>query len=93
MKKVLGFLVLTMMMTGTISKAVAGMATQYYLYIGAHYPYHDFTVIVPRKIAKRFSIVPEWYFDEEYICVTGLITHFDGKAEMFVNRTRQIHLY
>ncbi len=36
MKKVLGFLVLTIIISGFISTSMAGNATQYYLYIGAY---------------------------------------------------------
>jgi len=66
---------------------------QYYLYFGADFPYHDFSVVIPRRIAKRFSRVPSLFFYNEHLCVTGLITKWEGKPEIIVRKTGQIEIY
>ncbi|NJK87881.1 MAG: hypothetical protein HC906_19875 [Bacteroidales bacterium] len=70
-----------------------GRTDEYILYFGAYYPYHDFSVVIPGHIARSYSRWPESYFDQQYISVTGLITVFDGKPEIVVNRHRQINTY
>ncbi len=66
---------------------------EYFLYFGAYYPYHDFTVVLPGNIARRFSWNPERYFRNDYIMVTGLITEFEGKPEIVVKHPDQIRRY
>ena len=66
---------------------------EYILYFGAYYPYHDFTVVIPGKIARRISYRPERYFEFQYVTVTGLITLYDGVPEIYINRTYQIMTY
>ena len=66
---------------------------EYYLYFGGNYPYHDFTVIIPGRQARRFNNHPEMFFEGRYIWVTGLLSTFEGRPELIVKRTHQIHLY
>ena len=66
---------------------------EYFLYFGAYYPYHDFTVVIPGNIARRFSRNPLRYFDNDHVVVTGLITEFDGKPEMVLKHPDQIRRY
>jgi len=66
---------------------------QYFLYFGAPYPYQDFTVIIPGRKARNFSNRPELFFEGRYIWVTGLISIYDGKPEVMIRRSSQIHLY
>ncbi len=66
---------------------------EFILYFGAYYPYHDFSIVVPGPVARRFSAFPERYFEQQYISVTGLITVFDGKPEIVVRRTTQLSVY
>ncbi|UCG28533.1 MAG: hypothetical protein JSV24_04015 [Bacteroidales bacterium] len=66
---------------------------EYFLYIGAYYPYHDFTVVIPGEIARRFSRNPEFYFDSEHIEVTGLITEYEEKPEIVVKEKKQLKRY
>ena len=66
---------------------------EYFLFFGAHYPYHDFSVIIPGRKARRFSHSPEIFFEGRYIWVTGLVSLHDGKPEMVVTKKHQIHLY
>jgi hypothetical protein len=66
---------------------------EYILYFGAYYPFHDFTVVVPGNIARNFSFRPERYFNSAYVLVTGLVTIYDGKPEIYLSRKYQIRLY
>jgi hypothetical protein len=66
---------------------------EYILYFGAYYPYHDFTVVIPGRVARRFSNRPERYFEYAYVMVTGLVTLYDGIPEMVINRPYQINTY
>jgi hypothetical protein len=63
------------------------------LFFGGEYPYHEFTVVLPAHVARKFSWRPESYFLGEHITVTGLITTFDGTPEIVVKNKRQLGLY
>ncbi len=65
----------------------------YYLYFGAPYPYHDFSVVISRREARRFSNRPEWFFNGQYIIVTGVIAMYDDRPEIEVVRRSQIVRY
>ena len=65
----------------------------YLLFFGGDYPNHQFTVVLPRRIARKFSWRPETYFLGQHITVTGLITTFDGVPEIIVKNKRQLGLY
>ncbi len=66
---------------------------EYILYFGAYYPYHDFSVVIPGNIARRFSQWPEKYFEQQHVIVTGLITTYDEKPEVAVKRVGQVRVY
>lgn len=66
---------------------------EYHLYFGGGYPYHDFTVIIPGRQARRYDRYPEMYFEGRYMWVTGLLSTFEGRPELIVRRRSQIHLY
>jgi len=63
------------------------------LFFGGDYPNQHFTVVLPGRIARRFSWRPERYFLGEHLTVTGLITTFDGIPEVIVKNKRQVGLY
>jgi len=65
----------------------------YTLYFGAQYPYHDFSVVVPRNVAKSFSWSPSWYFEDEHVWVVGLIETWEGKPEIVLHDEQQIRRY
>ena len=65
----------------------------YYLYIGAHYPYHDFTVVIPGHEYRRYDFPPLRYMEREHIWVMGLITEYDGKPEIIIKRPYQLKVY
>lgn len=69
------------------------MTDEYYLYFGGSFPYHDFSVILSGKHARRYDRFPEAFFAGRYIWVTGLVSTFDGKPEIMVMRRHQVHLY
>ena len=66
---------------------------EYFLYFGAYYPYHDFTVVIPGRIARKFSRRPDLYFENQYVMVNGLITSYEDQPEMVIHRDFQIKLY
>lgn len=66
---------------------------QYYLYFGASFPYHDFTVILDARDANRYSWDPISYFSNRRMIVTGLVSIFDQKPELFIRKRSQIRLY
>ena len=79
---------------GKVSEAYYAMETdEYFLYFGAFYPHHDFTVVIPGDIARRYSRNPEFYFQDEHIEVTGLITEYDDKPEIVVKERDQLKRY
>ena len=65
----------------------------YLLFFGGDYPNQQFTMVLPGRIARRFSWRPERYFLGEHLTVTGLITTFDGIPEIIVKNRRQVGLY
>ncbi len=66
---------------------------EYFLYFGAYYPYHDFSVVIPGRVARRFSRRPHIYFQNQYMVTTGLITAFENAPEVVVKRTDQLRVY
>lgn len=66
---------------------------EYYLYIGGPYPYQDFTVIIDARDAMRYRHSPEQFFTNRQIAVTGLVSRFEDKPEMFIKKRSQISLY
>lgn len=65
----------------------------YLLFFGGDFPDQQFTVVLPGRVARRFSWRPERFFLGQHITVTGLITTFDGIPEIIVKNKRQIGLY
>ncbi len=65
----------------------------YILYIGAPFPYHDLSVVVPKYLARNISMSPKWYFENEHIWVVGLINVWEGKPEIVVRDEDQIRRY
>ncbi len=65
----------------------------YLLFFGGDFPYQQFTVVLPARIARKFSWRPERYFLGEHITITGLITTFDGSPEIVVRDKYQLGVY
>lgn len=66
---------------------------EYFLYYGAYYPYQDFTVVIPGRIARKYSRRPQLFFENEHIQVIGLVTSFNDSPEIVVKRTSQLNVY
>ena len=79
---------------GRVSEVFYNRSTdEYFLYFGPYYPYHDFTVVMPGYLARRYSNRPARYFANRDLAVTGLITAFNGEPEIVVKQSFQINLY
>ncbi len=65
----------------------------YLLFFGGDFPYQQFTVVVPGRVARKFSWRPERYFLGEHLTITGLITTFDGSPEIVVKNKSQLGIY
>ncbi|MCK4748453.1 MAG: hypothetical protein KAT15_15485, partial [Bacteroidales bacterium] len=65
----------------------------YLLFFGGDFPYQQFTVVLPGRVARKFSWRPERYFLGEHMTVTGLITTFEGNPEIIVKNRRQVGIY
>lgn len=65
----------------------------YLLFFGGDYPAQHFTVVLPGRIARKFSWRPERYFPGEHMTITGLITTFDGIPEIIVKNKSQLGIY
>ncbi len=66
---------------------------EYYLYIGGPYPYQDFSIVLDRSDARRYSRSPQRFFAGRHIAATGLISIFEGKPEMFIKKRSQLRVY
>ncbi len=66
---------------------------EYYLYFGGPYPYHDFSLVLKGKDARRFSRNPERFFENRNVTVTGLVSLWEGKPEIVVKKRNQIEIY
>ena len=66
---------------------------EYYLYVGQHYPRHDFSIVVPGYIARGYSNYPGNYFLNEEVCITGYVDSYNGRPEMIVKANTQFNIY
>ncbi len=65
----------------------------YLLFFGGDFGAQQFTLVIPGRIARKFSRKPTRYFLGEHLTVTGLITTFDGIPEIVVKDRKQIRIY
>lgn len=65
----------------------------YYLYIGAPYPYQDFTVIIPGREFRRFNFPSLRYLQNANIWALGLISAYDDVPEVVIKRPYQLEVY
>ena len=65
----------------------------YYLYVGARFPYHDFSVVIPGREYRRFDFPPLNRLNLQHIWAMGLITEYDGRPEILVKRPYQLGIY
>jgi hypothetical protein len=63
------------------------------LFFGGEFPNQEFTMVVPGNVARRFNWRPERYFLGQHVYATGLITSFEGRAEMVIKKRSQLDIY
>jgi len=64
-----------------------------FLNIGNAYPdTNRFTVVIWKDYRKNFKFLPETYYQGKNICVTGLITEYEGIPEMEVRSQDEIEV-
>jgi hypothetical protein len=68
-------------------------ADELFLFFGGQYPNQEFTVILPGRIARRYSWRPERYFLGQHVIADGLITRFEGQPEMIIKKKHQLDIY
>jgi len=63
-----------------------------FLNLDKAYPEHIFTVFIVNSIRDSFDYLPEVFYLNKKISVTGLISEFKGNPEIVVNSPSQIKL-
>jgi hypothetical protein len=66
---------------------------EYVLYFGEYYPHHDFSLVVPGYIARKYGRRPAYYFQHRNIIVTGLVTIYNSSPEIVVKHSKQLDFY
>ncbi|HXY55496.1 MAG TPA: DNA-binding protein [Nitrospirota bacterium] len=61
-----------------------------FLYLDKPYPDHIFTIIIWGSDRSSFPNVPEVYYKNKRICVSGQIQLYNGKPEITARRSSQI---
>ncbi len=60
------------------------------LNMGGYYPEQKLTIIILEKHLKNFSYIPVEYLAGKTICITGVVTLFEGKPQIKVKRESEI---
>jgi len=63
------------------------------LFFGGEWPSQEFTMVIPGRIARKYSWRPERYFLGQHVFATGLITSYDGSPEMIIKKKHQLDVY
>lgn len=63
-----------------------------FLNLNKPYPHHVFTVVIWGRDRSKFPTPPESAFRNKDICVTGLITEYQGVPQIVVNEPSQIRV-
>lgn len=71
----------------------SGQTNEYYLYFGDRFPYHQFSIVLQARDAKQYSYDPIRYFTNRDLLVTGLVSIYDQKPEIFIKENSQIKFY
>lgn len=83
---------------GTVTDAnwryVKGQAQPTFLNFGGRYPNHVFTVVMENKERQQFRLLekgdPEYYFRGRNVCVSGLVSAFQGKPRIILRDLSQL---
>lgn len=65
----------------------------YYLYVGARFPYHDFSILIPGREYRRYDFPSLRHLEFQHVWVMGLITEYDNKPEIVIKRPYQLGIY
>jgi hypothetical protein len=63
-----------------------------YIYLNRPYPDQEFTVLIWGSDRSSFPNIPEVYYENKRICVSGQIRLYKGKPEIIVRRSSQIRV-
>ena len=73
--------------------ASASNGSPTFLNIGNAYPDKNrFTVVIWKDYRENFKVLPETYYQGKTICVTGLITEYEGVPEIEVRSQDEIEV-
>jgi micrococcal nuclease len=61
-----------------------------FLNLGGDYPNQKLSVVIKGKDRDKFPISPEIAFKDKTICVTGVVSDYNGKPEIVVTDPAQI---
>lgn len=56
------------------------------------YPNHIFTIVIKGKDRGKFANPPEVYYRKKRVCVSGVVSEFQGRAMMAVENAEQLKL-
>lgn len=65
----------------------------YYLYIGARFPYHDFSIVIPGRDYRRHNFPPIDRLNLQHVWAMGLITAYEDRPEIVVKKPYQLGIY
>ena len=54
------------------------------------YPNHIFTIVINGKDRAKFTNPPEVYYRDKRVCVSGVVSKFNGRATMTVQNAKQL---
>ncbi|WP_192822743.1 hypothetical protein [Rufibacter sp. LB8] len=58
--------------------------------MGAAFPNHLVTIMVPKELRGKFSAKPEELLAGKEVCVTGKLIDFKGKPEIIIEKVEDI---
>jgi micrococcal nuclease len=61
-----------------------------FLNLGGEYPHQKLTIVIKGRNRDKFKVSPEIAFRDKTICVTGVMSDYNGKPEMIVTDPDQI---
>lgn len=63
-----------------------------FLNLGGEYPNQKLSIVIKGKDRSKFPVAPELAFKDKTICVTGIISDYNGKPEIVVTDPDQIKI-
>lgn len=62
-----------------------------FLNIGAAYPKALLTIIISRQIRQKLTFIPEDFYRDKEVCVTGRIVLYKGKPQIILLSSKQLY--